>query len=116
MKGSKHSGDCRVEVLLRLTLQDWQGSAIVALNGLSYAVLWIPSIIYGVLIGRKTPALRAAGWLLAISSILSILVLVGISLGSKTLGLLSPLSGVVLLVTLVFLAESSSRGNQPLLP
>jgi hypothetical protein len=61
------------QVLLGLTIHNWYGTAIEALNALSYAVLGIPSIIFGVIMFRKAKGLRAGSVLLALSGVLSYL-------------------------------------------
>ncbi len=90
------------EVLLGLTLHTWPGSAVEALNGLSYAVLGIPSIILGVIMYRKAKGLRVGSVLLALSGVLSMIALVGVGLGSAVLASASPLGGFIFLVTLMF--------------
>lgn len=58
------------EALLALTLHTWPGSAIGWLNGLSYAILGIPSIILGVIMYRKTRGLRVGSALLIASGVM----------------------------------------------
>lgn len=92
------------EVLLELTLQNWPGSAVGALNLFSYAVLGIPSIVFGRLLAREAGTQRTAGLLLAISGGLSILALIGLALNSPVLTSLTLVSGVVFLVAVILLA------------
>ena len=98
--------------MLGMLLQDWQGSAIAALNLLAYAALGVPSILFGILMARKVQALRTGGILLAVSGVLSILALVGTGAGSALLGLMSPLSGAVFLVGLVPVARYFSDTSE----
>lgn len=55
-----------VDVLLRLALQAWPASAMAFVNGLAYAILGIPSILFGLLLWRQGGALRWGGLLLAL--------------------------------------------------
>jgi hypothetical protein len=91
------------EVLLGLTLHTWPGSVIEALNGLSYAILGIPSIILGVLMYRKAKGLRVGSVLLALSGVLSITAFVGVGLGSAVLAGASPFNGLVFMVSLILI-------------
>jgi hypothetical protein len=86
------------EVILGLTLHTWIGSITGFVNGLAYAALGIPSIIFGVLLYQKAHAYRPGGVLLAASGVLSIIALLGTGLGSSMLMFMSPVSGFVFLV------------------
>lgn len=48
-------------LLLRQTLQIWPYSAVATVNNLAYAVLGIPSLIFGSLMLKTRPALRLGG-------------------------------------------------------
>jgi len=89
------------DFLLAQLVQAWSGSAVNFLNNLGYAVLGIPSIIFGLLLGRVDRSLRWAGLLLALSGAPSILGVVGIVAGSAALGLGSIAGGALFLVALV---------------
>lgn len=57
------------DVLLRLTLQAWPASAMAFFNGLAYAILGIPSILFGFLLWRQGGAcVGAARRLLSMAS------------------------------------------------
>jgi hypothetical protein len=58
--------------LLRQMLQQWPSSVIQIVNLLAYAILGIPSIIFGLLLIRFGSTIRAGGILLALSGIVSI--------------------------------------------
>lgn len=88
------------KVLLGLTIHNWSGTAIEALNGLSYAILGIPSIIFSVIMFRKARGLRVGSVLLALSGILSIIAVVGIALQNPILGMMSLVGGFVYLISL----------------
>jgi hypothetical protein len=89
------------DLLLAQMVQAWPGSAVNVLNNLGYAVLGIPSIIFGLLLGRLNRSLRLAGVLLAISGTASIVGIVGIAAQSAALGLGSIVGGVLFLVALI---------------
>jgi hypothetical protein len=103
------------EVILGLTLHTWIGSFTGFVNGLAYAALGIPSIIFGVLLYQKARAYRPGGLLLAASGVLSIIALLGSGLGSSMLRLLSPAGGFVFLVGISILGvrflQSSHKGT-----
>jgi hypothetical protein len=66
------------EVLLRLTIQDLPGSVVGFFNGLAYAILGIPSIIFGIGLARRPgAALRVGGTLLALNGAACILGVAG---------------------------------------
>jgi hypothetical protein len=73
------------DVLLRLTLQAWPQSAMAFFNGLAYAILGIPSMLYGTLLWRYGGALRWGGVLLALSGAASVLGVMGLLTGSALL-------------------------------
>lgn len=89
------------KVLLGLTIHNWSGTAIEALNGISYAILGIPSIIFSVVMFRKARGLRVGSILLALSAVLSIIALLGIALQKPTLGMMSIVGGLVYMVSLI---------------
>jgi hypothetical protein len=93
------------EVLLGLTLQDWPGSAIQALNGLSYAVLGIPSLILGWIFYQKVKGLRISGLLLIASGLLSFVALLGLATANYGLASATLASGAVFLAALVPMAR-----------
>ncbi len=97
------------EILLRLVIHAWSGSAMEFVNALAYAVLGIPSVILGILMYRKAQGLRVGSMLLAASGVLAVIALVGIGVGSTALALLSPVGGFVYLVGLILLGACFLR-------
>lgn len=91
-------------VLLDLTLQDWPGSAVAALNLGAYALLGIPSLLYGGLLARISTQLRVGGALLALSGALSIVAFTGVALESAVLSAFSLASGFIFLLALISIA------------
>lgn len=64
--------------LLEHTLQMLPGSTVAFFNNLAYAILGIPSLIYGcALINDQYRALRVSGWLLILNGIACFLGLIG---------------------------------------
>jgi hypothetical protein len=88
------------ELLLAQMVQAWPGSVVNVLNNLAYAVLGIPSIAFGILLGRRGAWPRVAGILLALSGVANILGMIGIVAESATLGLGSLAGGVLFLAAL----------------
>ena len=83
-------------LLLQQTLQLLPGSAVGFFNGLAYAILGIPSIIFGVALTKIDGRLiRISGWLLLLSGIASILGIFGNLLGSTILAQGTLLGGVI---------------------
>ncbi|MFO7583771.1 MAG: hypothetical protein R6W69_03495 [Anaerolineales bacterium] len=73
------------DMLLRLTLQAWPASAVAFFNGLAYAVLGIPSILFGLLLWKYPGAQRWGGRLLALNGAACILGAIGSLSGSALL-------------------------------
>jgi hypothetical protein len=90
-------------------VQAWPGSAVNVLNNLGYAVLGIPSIIFGLLLRRTGGPLRVAGTALALSGAASILGIVGIAAQITALELGSIVGGVFFLAALVPLSTAWRR-------
>jgi hypothetical protein len=86
--------------MLRLTIQAWEGSATAYFNLVAYALLGIPSIIYGILLIRHGLYLKIAGGFLALSGVASLLALAGASLHIDFLSGLSIVSGGLFLICL----------------
>ncbi len=87
-------------LMLRLTLQTWPASAVAFFNGLAYAMLGIPSILYGALLWRRGGALRWAGLLLALNGAACILGVIGALIGSAQLAQGVMIGGVLFLLAM----------------
>ena len=87
------------DLLVAQMVQAWPGSVVNVLNNLGYAVLGVPSIMFGSLLARRR-SLRCAGLLLALNGVACIVGLVGIAAGSELLSLGSIVGGAVFLVAL----------------
>lgn len=98
------------DILIVQMVQQWPGSAISVLNNLAYAVLGIPSIIFGWFLAQRQLE-RWAGILLALNGVACILGMVGIAAGSERLSLGSIVGGVLFLAALIPLSRSLLRGR-----
>ena len=87
------------DLLVAQMVQAWPGSVVNVLNNLGYAVLGVPSIVFGSLLARRR-SLRYAGLLMALNGVACIVGLVGIAAGSELLSLGSIVGGAVFLVAL----------------
>jgi len=102
--------------VLRQLIQQWPDSAVFVLNNLGYAVLGIPSLIFGILLFEAARSLRSSGVLLALSGVASIVGFIGIALGNTVLSNGSIVGGVLFLLALmpmswVFLRRFDSAGE-----
>ena len=90
------------ELLLRQLIQVWPDSAVFVVNNVGYAVLAVPSIIFGTLLFRSSMTLeRVAGVLLALSGVASVAGLIGIASRAGWLSHGSLVGGVLFLLALV---------------
>ena len=92
------------KLLLNLTIHTWAGSLVEAFNGMAYALIGIPSIIFPLIGMRKTGLLAVGGYLLMASGILSILAFLGILISAGFLILLSVAGGVIFLISLILIS------------
>ena len=96
-------------LLLAQLVQSWPGSAVNVLNNLGYAILGIPSLIFGWLLLQRQRAMRLPGGLLALSGTASLVAMVGIILQNAALSLGSIVSGVLFLLALIPLSITLLR-------
>jgi hypothetical protein len=88
------------------------------LNNLAYAVLGVPSVIFGMLLLNHRAPAQAAGGLLALNGIACIVGLVGVLFKLPWLNLGSLVGGVLFLLSLILLAMAfleSESGVRPAL-
>lgn len=95
---------------LQQTIQQWPGSAAAVLNNLAYAVLGIPSIIFGVLMFQERGLTRAGGILLVLNGAACSAGFVGIALQSALLSNGSMVGGVLFLFALVCMSLGYGAG------
>ena len=87
-------------LLLQATLQLWPGSAVAFFNGLAYAVLGVPSIIFGFALTKSNRLLGSAGVLLSASGIASLLAIFSFFVENPILAWASPFSGLLFCLSL----------------
>lgn len=105
------------DVLLTLTLQALPGSAFSFFNLLAYAILGIPSLVFGVALARESGRwLRAAGRLLSLSAIGSVAGFAGAITRFDLLRAGAVAGGVLFLFALVALVVGLSRTAAPQSP
>jgi uncharacterized membrane protein YtjA (UPF0391 family) len=90
-----------VVLLLRQAIQEWPDSAAFIVNNLAYAVLGVPSVVFGLLLFSRGTLLRASGVLLALSGVAGILGFSGIAARCTWLSHGSLVGGVLFLLALV---------------
>lgn len=93
--------DPAARVLLAEMAQGWTGSIIWVLNNLAYAVLGVPSILFGAILARRGGPMRLGAILLAISGAASLIGIVGIAVMSPALELGSLVGGALFLLALI---------------
>jgi len=89
------------QFLLRQVVQQWSDSTISIVNNLAYAVLGVPSIIFGILMLKSAPALRLGGVLLALNGLACIAGFIGIAAQIAWLSQGSLIGGALFLLALV---------------
>lgn len=89
------------QFLLRQFIQQWPDSTISIVNNLAYAVLGVPSIIFGILILKSVSALRLGGVLLTLNGLACIAGFIGIAAQITWLSQGSLIGGVLFLLALV---------------
>jgi hypothetical protein len=92
-------------------IQLWPGSAIGIVNALAYAILGIPSIIYGFLLWGGNRLMRAASVLLVLSAIACLAGPIGLITGISTLQLGTALGGFIFLLALFPLTAAFLRAD-----
>ena len=92
------------ECLLRQIIQQWPDSAVFVFNNLAYALLGIPSIIFGVLMAGSVTSLRTGGVLLGFSGVASIAGFIGIVAQNARLSQGSLFGGMLFLLALIHLS------------
>ncbi len=88
-------------LMLRQLIQEWPASGVSFFHNLAYGLLGIPSILFGLILFRRSLSLRLGGILLALNGVACILGVVGILIGSELLGLGSVVGGVFFLIALI---------------
>lgn len=97
--------------LLRQAIQQWPDSAVFIILNLGYAILGVPSIIFGILMLNSGSLQRLGGFLLCISGIASIAGFIGLVAQTPWLSQGSLISGVLFLLALVPMSWAFLRGR-----
>lgn len=93
------------EMILRLTISQWQVSAMAFFNGLAYALFGIPSLIFGfILVQSGRSVMKVGGGIFALSGTASLLGVIGFLAQSEILGKGVLVGGILFLFSLVFLS------------
>ncbi len=108
--------DPLLRLLLAQSLQLWPTSAAAFLNGLAYAVLGIPSIIYGRVLTKGNRLMKSAGWLLLLNGAACILGLSGYLAGNALLAAGVMLGGILFFLALIPLSIAFLRPVQDIAP
>ena len=91
-----------MQVLLGQFIQLWEHSTIAFINNYAYAILGIPSVLFGIAIYRMKPGLsRATGLLLILSARACLLGIVGIITGHQVLSYGSAIGGGLFFLSLI---------------
>jgi hypothetical protein len=100
-----------LDFLIALLVQLWPGSITAMINILAYAVLGIPSLLYGLEMLHRGPLMRAAGILLCMNGIAALLGFVGLTTHSTILMNGVMISGVLFALSLIPLTIALLRGE-----
>jgi hypothetical protein len=92
------------DFLLRQLLQSWPDSAVSILNNGAYAILGIPSIIFGILLPEINRELRIAGIFLVLNGVACLVGIIGYAARSPVLSLGSLVGAVFFLGALAALS------------
>ncbi len=97
-----HISEEVMQVLLGQFIQLWEHSTIAFLNNYAYAILGIPSVLFGIAIFRMKPGLsRATGLLLILSAFACLLGIIGIITGNQVLANGSAIGGGLFFLSLI---------------
>lgn len=91
------------DLLLQQVLQSLPTSGISFVNGLAYAILGIPSILFGWILWPLRGPLRWVGFLLALNGVACILGIIGLFTGNALISLGTVIGGVLFLPALFLL-------------
>jgi hypothetical protein len=92
------------EFLLRQAIQQWPASGIAALNGMAYAILGVPSIIFGMQMLRAGKSLAVGGVMLVLNAVACLIGFAGAVMLNDLLSLGTLLGGVFFLLALIFIS------------
>jgi hypothetical protein len=90
----------------------WPDSAVSILNILAYAVLGIPSIIYGVMLTKAGKVMRIGAILLILNGVLCNIGLIGVMTETNWMKLGTMLGGILFLAALIPVSASLFSGRE----
>lgn len=91
-------------LLLGQLIQSWNGSLVMVLNNLAYAILGLPSIAFGwVLLKQQGKYAKYSGILLILNALACIMGFIGILANNKLISIGSIIGGVIFILALVTL-------------
>jgi len=99
------------QVILGQFIQGWSGSAVSVFNQLAYAILGIPSIIFGVLLIKSNRLSTLGGRLLTLNGISCIIGVIGTVANNRVLAIGSVVGGALFLFALIALVWSCANGT-----
>lgn len=105
-----------LHLLLAQSIQLWPDSPVGFFNGLAYALLGIPSIIYGLVLTRGNRLMKIAGWPLALNGAACILGVIGILASRPILATGVVIGGVLFFLALIPLTAAFLRPVPELAP
>jgi hypothetical protein len=109
-------GEEVMQVLLGQFIQLWEHSTIAFINNYAYAILGIPSVLFGIAIYRMEPGLnasssvkipglsKATGLLLVLNALACLLGIIGIIMGNQILAYGSAIGGGLFFLSLIGLS------------
>jgi len=99
-------------IFLQQTVQGWQSSGAAFFNNLAYAVLGIPSILFGIILTRHNSPSRLAGVLLGLSGLACMVGVIGSLIHNQALRNGSLVGGVLFLCAVAPLSALAwSKGS-----
>jgi len=99
----------QIDLLIAQFTHVWPGSVVALLNGLAYAVLGIPSIIFGIIMFSKGTLMATTGTLLLLNGVACIAGLMGWTMRNPVLSMGTVVGGAVFLIALVPMAVAFLR-------
>lgn len=99
-------------LLLRQMTQQWSGSTVAVFNNMAYAVLGIPSIIFGLILFKRSKSMRLPGALLALNGVACIIGMIGVVSENRLIAMGSVVGGVLFLLALIPLSVTLLRENR----
>lgn len=97
------------KVFLGQFVQGWPGSIISVLNQLAYAVLGIPSIIFGLMLIKNKSISTLGGWFLAFNGVSCLIGVMGTAANNEVLAIGSVVGGTLFLFALIAIVFEKNK-------